>query len=215
MKRKRSNRKATGYRKRRRFNVSGKPYQTKFVRLTRWSSLDSTNNVHLTIVGSSAGNNIGSTVFKLSNTSGYGEIQNLFDNYTIRRVIYRWVCTRNPDYATTLGTPGVFPRLSWVHDFNDGLPISRLQMQQHPRMREVFFSDNFQKTKWYSLKPASLTTLFETGVSTAYRPTWGAFVDTNDYDMAHYGLKWAYSQLYEGMNIYLEAKLVIDAKGIS
>lgn len=202
------------YKGKRRFTYDKmKPYNMRF---TRWSTLESTYNVHLAITGSAAGNNIGSTVFKLSDTSGYGELKNLFDNYCIRKVLYRWVLTRNPDQATTASKAGIYPRLTWVHDFNDSTAITRLQMQQHPRMREVFFNDNYQRTKWYSLRPASLTQLFESGLgAVAYKPTWGAFVDTNDVDMPHYGIKYTYMDLYEGMGLYLEAKIVIDCKGIS
>lgn len=199
----------------RRFNIA-KPYQTKFVRLTRWSALDQNSNVHSLISGVAGGSAIlGSTVFKLSNTSGYGEIQNLFDNYCIRRVMYRWVLYKDPNSTTSSNGSAIYPRLTWVHDFNDSTPISRLQMQQHPRMREFFFGDNNQKTRWYSLKPASLAILTEGLTTNSYKPTWGSFVDTNDYDMPHYGIKYAVSQLFESNYIYLEAKIVIDAKGIS
>lgn len=194
-----------------------RPYQTKFVRITRWSNNETSNNVHLTIQGSAAGNNIGSTNFRLSHVAGSGEIRALFDNYCIRKITYRWCLGRNPDYTTTAGKPGVFPRLTWVHDFNDANPIDRATMLQHPRMREFWFNESNQKTRWYTLKPASLVTMYETGLTTAYKPAWGQFVDTNDLDMTHYGIKYAYNELYEGngMNIYLEAKITIDCKGIS
>lgn len=195
----------------RRFNIT-KPYQTKFVRLTRWSNLDSTNNCHFAIVGSTGGSVTGTTVFRLSNTSGYGEIQNLFDNYCIRRVLYRWVLNRDP---VNMSTPGIYPRLTWVHDFNDSTPISRTQMMQHPRLKEFYFGDNTQKTKWYTLKAASLVQLFENTGQVAYKPAWGQFVDTNDYDMAHYGIKYNITELYTGVSVYCEVKLVIDCKGIS
>jgi len=202
-------------RPRRRFNItrSKKPYQSKFVRMTRWSTKDTTSNVHVRLAGSASGNPVlGSTQFRLNDTPNFTEIVSLFDNYTIRKVLYRWVISRNPDYG---GIGGVFPRLSWVHDFNDSIPISRALMQQHPRMREVFFSENYQKTRWYSLKPASLATIFEGTTASAYKPSWGQFVDTNDADMPHYGIKYVVDQLYTGIDMYLEAKIILDVKGIS
>lgn len=214
-KRRSSKKKSTVYRKRRRFNVTGK--RMRFMRFTRWSSLNATYNTHLVITGSNVSySSQGSTQFRLSDTSGYTELRNLFDNYCIRKVLYRWVVSRDPSAVTgNTSTVGTFPRLCWVHDFNDSTPINRLQMQQHPRMREVFFTENYQRTKWYTLKPASLTQFFEGTVATASKPTWGAFVDTNDYDMPHYGIKYQYDELYQGVNLYLEAKVVIDCKGIS
>lgn len=202
------------YRRYRKFNIT-KPYQTRYVRITRMSNLDTSNNVHLTILGSAAGNNIGSTVFKMSNVPSSGELIALFDNFCIRKVLYRWVLQRNPDYTSTAGVAGTYPRLTWVHDFNDSTPLGRGALMQYPKMKEYFFGDNNHKTKWYTLKPASLSTLFESGVATAYKPTWGSFVDTQDNDMTHYGIKYAYNQLYEGMILQLEAKLIMDFKGIS
>lgn len=194
--------------------LARKPYQTKFVRLTRWSSKDTSQNVHLIMSGNATGTNqLGSTQFRFNDTSGFSEIVSLFDNYCIRRVLYRFVLVKNPDVVTT-GT-GIYPRLTWVHDFNDSTPISRAKMQEHPRMREYFFGDNKQSTPWYSIKPASLTQLFEGTTATAYKPTWGAFVDTNDADMAHYGIKYVVSNLYTDNFIYMEAKIILDVKGIS
>jgi len=102
-----------------------------------------------------------------------------------------------------------------VQDFNDTVQITRGKMGQHPRMREVFFNDTYQRTKWYTLKPASLTQVFESSTATAYKPTWGSFVDTNDSDMAHYGIKYVVSELYANVDLLLEAKITFDCKGIS
>lgn len=215
-KKKRTVKKTSTYRRRRPFNLTRRK-RTKFFRVTRWSNNEVSNNVHLTIQGSAAGNNIGSTNFRFSHAAGSGELRALFDNYCLRKVTYRWCLGRNPDYTTTASKPGVFPRLTWVHDFNDANPIDRSTMLQHPKMREHWFTESSQKTRWYTLKPASLVAMYETGLTTAYKPAWGQFVDTNDVDMTHYGIKYCYNELYEGngMNIYLEAKLTFDCKGIS
>lgn len=211
---KRTSKSKRRYYKRRPFNKA-KPYQTKFVRITRWSNLDNTNSCHLNIAGSVSGNNIGTTVFKLNDLPNNNELTSLFDNYCIRRVQYRWVCTRNADYTTTASKYGVYPRMTWVHDFNDSNPQNRNILMQYPKMREFFFTPDRQATPWQTLKPASLSVMFETGVQTAYKPTWGAFVDTLDTQMAHYGIKYAYTDLYEGMSLIMEAKVTIDLKGIS
>lgn len=186
-----------------------------YFRLMRWSNADGTNNCHLMIdpiTMTSTGQS--STVFQLSNYSGFPEIQALFDNYRITTVKYRWITIRNPDFVTT-GSAGLFPRLTWVHDFNDSVSISRSQMMQHAAMKEHFFSDTRQATRWFTLKPASLTLKYETGTSTAYNPQWGSWVDTSDQSMAHYGLKFAWSDLLAGQQLRLEAKIYMELKGIS
>lgn len=199
-----------------RSSMRRKPYQTRFVRITRWSNLDNTNSCHLTIAGSASGNNIGTTVFKLNDLPNNNELVALFDNYCIRNVKYRWVLLRDPSaFQTTAGTQGIFSRITWVHDFNDSNPQNRNVLMQYPKMKEYFFSDTKQATPWMTLKPAALTVMFETGLQTAYKPTWGAFVDTLDTQMAHYGIKYAYNNLFEGNTILMEAKVTLDFKGIS
>lgn len=139
----------------------------------------------------------------------------MFDNYCIRSVMYRFVLLRDSSaYQTTSGTQGIFPRLTWVHDFNDSNPLQRNLLMQYPKMKEFFFSDNNQKTRWFMIKPASLAYMFE-GLGSAAKPTWGAFVDTIDANMAHYGIKYAWNNLFEGNTIIMECKYTMDFKGIS
>lgn len=202
--------------KKRRFPYYSKAMSRMGMTFTRWSAKDTTNNCHEVISGNASGTDIpANTVFRLSDTSGFGELKNLFDNYCIRKVLYRFVLWKDPNSATIPNGNALYPRLSWVHDFNDSVPISRLQMMQHPKLREFWFGDNKQHTRWYSLKPASLTQLFEGTLATASKPAWNQFVDTVDQDMPHYGLKYVTSNLFTGNFILLEAKVIISCKGIS
>lgn len=188
------------------------------LRLSRLSNASTTSGqfCHQVIVGTAAGNSLGSTVFTLSNVPNYNELRNLFDNYRISKVLYRWVLIRDPSaYQTTAGTQGLYPRLTWVHDFNDSTPLARDQLMQYPKMREFFFGDNNQKTKWFAIKPAILKAQYNGVLAASYSPAWMQFMDTNYYDTPHYGIKYAWSNLYEGNQILLEAKIIYDFKGIS
>lgn len=186
------------------------------LRITRFSNRETSTTSHLYLQGTALGSNIGSTTFKLADCPNSGELTALFDNYCIRKVLYRWVLLRDPSaYQTTAGTQGIFPRILWVHDFNDSTPQNRSVLMQYPKMKEFYFSETRQKTRWFTLKPAALTVMFETGVQTAYKPTWNAYVDTLDSNMAHYGIKYDYNNLYEGNTLILEAKFIMDFKGIS
>lgn len=186
-----------------------------FLKAVRWSSL-AAPNVHINITGSDAlpsGNS--ATFFYMSNVNGFAEFVSLFDNFTVTRILYRWVITRNPDQVSTTANKGIYPRVVWTHDFNDSAPISRDLIYQRANMKEFYFSDNKQVSKWYSLKPSILATMYESGVANAYSPKWRQWLDTSDNASPWYGIKYAYDNVYTGMNLQMEAKIFMEFKGIS
>lgn len=188
-----------------------------YFKIMRWSSKEAGGtNVHLSIVGNDTiFSGSSATFFTMFDTNAYTELVNLFDNYTIPLIQYRWVISRNPDYATAAGNKGLYPRLVWTHDFNDSAPISRDLIYQRSNMKEAYFTDSYQKTRWYTLKPATLIQMYESATSTAYQPRWKQWLDTNDSQTPHYGLKYAWDNCFTGLTIRLEAKIYIECKGIS
>lgn len=185
-------------------------------KIMRWSSADTTNNCHTQVAGSDTlPSTDGATLFSLSNVNGSGELVSLFDNFRILKVMYRWVVTRNPDQATATANKGVYPRIVWTHDFNDSTPISRALIYQRANLKEAFLGDNYQRTKWYSIKPAVLTQMYESGATTAYQPSWLKWLDTSDNATPHYGIKYNIDNNYAGMNVRLEAKILMECKGVS
>lgn len=215
-KRKRSTRKSRKVTKRRRFNIPRRKYsRVGYFKVLRWSSKDSTNNCHVLLQGNDTlPDGTGATTFALSDVNGYTEIQSLFDNYTITKVMYRWVVTRNPDWASTTTNRGWSTRIMWTHDFNDSTPISQALIFQRANLREAYLNNDKLYTKWYKLNPAILAQMFEGAAATAYAPKWRQMIDTNDLS-PHYGIKYAYQNLYAGINLRLEAKMIIKAKGTS
>lgn len=206
--------------RRRRFNIPKRRYQGKsgFLRLVRVSNKDTTKNVHYVVTGNNlVPSNYFALTFALDDVRGVGEIKSLFDNYRIVKVLYRFVMERDPSALGAAGSLGVgnFPRINWVHDFNDSTAIDRTQMMQHAAIREFWFSETKQHTRWYTLNCSSLVQQYEAPAATAYKPVWRSFVDTTDSAMPHYGLKIAYDNLFTSNNIYVEAKYVIECKGIS
>lgn len=196
------------YRKRRMGNKPGT------IKLVRWSSKQ-TSNVHEVLTGNDTlSSGTGATFFQLTNVNGYSELVSLFDNYRVTKVQYRWVCTRSPEQATTAGNKGLYPRINWTHDFNDSSTISRDLIYQRANMKEAYFTSDRQKSRWYTLKPSILATMYESGATNAYSPKWRQWIDTND-TSPHYGIKWAYDQLYAGVNVNMEAKIFLECKGIS
>lgn len=204
--------------KRRPFNMTRRKRTSPkggFLKAVRWSSL-AAPNVHVNIVGADANpSGTAATFFNMSNVNGFAEFVSLFDNFTVTRILYRWIITRNPDQVTTATNKGIYPRVVWTHDFNDSAPISRDLIYQRANMKEFYFSDNKQVSKWYSLKPSILAMMYESGVATAYSPKWRQWLDTSDNASPWYGIKYAYDNVYTGMNLQLEAKLFMEFKGIS
>lgn len=202
----------------RRFNLTKKKFgRTGYFKVIRWSNLDTTNNCHFQIAGNdvlSSGEAV--TTFALNNVAGTGELQSLFDNYRIIKVLYRFLILRDPSGdGITTANRGVYPRLVWAHDFNDTVAVNRNQLMQRAGLREAYFGDNMQKTRWYSLKPAVQSRVYESAVFDSYSPKWRQWIDTSEAACPHYAIKYAWDQNFTGQLIRMEAKLVVECKGIS
>lgn len=205
-----------GYKKRS-FNMT-KRYSSPSMgrmKIMRWSVNDTGANCHLVRTGDdSVPTNIGVATFALNQVQSNTEITNLFDNYRITRVLYRWVVTRDPSQATL--NKGWSVRVVWAHDFNDSNQISIANLYQRQGLREVYINSDRLTTKWYSLKPATVASFYESGVAgVAYSPKWGQWFDTSDNTTTHYGIKYGYDNLFAGMFLRMEAKVYMECKGIS
>lgn len=202
--------------KRRRFNMSRKQQQGGYLRVMRWSSRDATNSCHILLQGSDAApDQTGTTTFQLADTAAASELTALFDNYKITKVLYRWVVTRNPDWNSTTANRGWSIRVAWAHDFNDQIVISQAQLFQRAGLKEVYLNSDRLQSKWFSIRPAVLVQQYESAVSTSYGPKWSQWIDTAETATPHYGIKYAYQNLYAGTNLRLEAKVYMECKGIS
>lgn len=151
-----------------------------------------------------------------------GEFTALFDNYRINKVLYRWVLRRDVVTETNNATPTAntltmnYPRVSWVHDFNDQLsPASIQQLRQHANLREFIFSESRLQSKWYSINVSTLELMYRTSVTSATGPQWRQWIDTSLTDIPHYGIKYYPDGLFTGVNVVLEAKFLMEFKGVS
>lgn len=209
--------KKRNYGKKKYYNKYKKKYKKPYTfKIMRWSNLDGTNQCHFQIAGNDTIPSVqGTTTFALSNTNGYGELQSLFDNYRITKILYRWVAVRDNDTVTTTANQGLYPRICWVHDFNDSTSISRAQMYQHSGMREVYMTSEYQRTKWYTLKPSVQQRLYESSTSDSFTAKWLQWIDTSEPSCPHYGIKYHIDQNYTGNIIRFESKVFLECKGIS
>lgn len=213
-------RKYTKRRKSKKIRRTRKTYRkriaTGMIRTVRWSSKDSGNQCHVQYVGNDVNNSADFTAqFSLGDVANFGEFVSLFDNYRITGVKYRWILTRTPDWATTTTLRGYPVRVTWCHDYNDSTSISRLALYQKANLKEVLLDVNKLQTRWYSLRPACLSQIYEGVTGTAYSPKWKQWMDTNDSACPHYGIKGTYSELNAGVGLRLEAKIMMEFKGVS
>lgn len=146
--------------------------------------------------------------FALSDTPAFAEFTTLFDQYKINRIQYRFVLRRSPDHTTNLGVVrGWNFRCMFVVDRDDSLvPANFLELQQYPKVREVWLNVDKPVTRWYSLTPSVLYAMYNGVASTGYAPKRAAFVDVVNSGLPHYGLKIAWDQLYTGTDVFVECR---------
>jgi len=151
--------------------------------------------------------------FALGDVPAGNEITALFDQYKIMGVRYRWTCTRDP---STGASPQSYPRIMWVHDYTaeSGAPSSFNEVQQYSNVREHYFTDNKQSTRWFWITPAVESQIqggFFSGHSPRYRP-WLACDAPN---VAHHGIRYFAADLQSGFIIRLECYYFFGAKGVN
>lgn len=184
-----------------------------YLSTVRWSNRDTTNLCHFTITGSAGGTSVPlTTTFNLGDVASVNDFANTFDQYMIKKVLYRWVMRRDQANGSTAGA---FPRILWVHDFNDQLaPASFAQLRQYANCRETTLNDNKFQTRWYTLNAATLPLTYVSSVTSATGPKWRQWFDTSSPTVPHYGLKFGVDQLYTGITILLEVKYILAFKGV-
>lgn len=161
-------------------------------------------------------NGTNAVTFTLNNITSYTEFTNLFDQYQIAGIQYRWRIQRAPESNSNTASTyqGIFPRVYWVHDHDDSsVPANQQVLYQYPRMREFAFTDNKDCTKWYYLKPAVATQVYGP-VNVGYNAKWRAWLDCNYPGTPHYGIKLAFNSLYSGMQLYMDVKYILKFKTV-
>ena len=128
--------------------------------------------------------------FTLDRVQGYSELTAMYDQYRIDYVQFRinW----SPKYTVSVdpNAPGqsTYPLLYYYKDYDDATdPTSLAQMQERGNLRQVRITPN--KIIKINVKPAVAQMVYQSAVSTAYAPKWGAKIDVAMPDVPHYGLK--------------------------
>lgn len=164
-------------------------------------------------VSSSAG---GSSQFVLSDVPGYTEFTNMFDQYKLTGVRYRWVNFRDPtsNYNTASALNGVFPRVGWVHDYDESsTPGSFAQLQEYDTFREVYLRSDTNASRWFWIKPKFLRQLYQF-VGTGYEVAPEQWLSTNVSSTPFYGLKYFYDGVTNGNQLRLECYYYLSFKSV-
>lgn len=149
--------------------------------------------------------------FSLNDVPGVTEFTALFDQYKIAGVAYRWVINRDVNNNTIKN----YPRLIWTIDNDDdATPSALTDIEQYPKMKEFFFSDARQTTRWYYMKPARAAVEWESAVASSYRPQWKGFIDCASPGAAHFGLKYGTEACQNGVLLYLQCKYYLVMKNV-
>lgn len=159
---------------------------------------------------------LGGTQFSLSDLPNVSEFTSLFDQYRLTGVAYRWVVNKDPMFSTT-GTAAtrLYPRICWVHDYDDSNTPSGLNdLYQYPRMKEFYFSEARPQTKWYFIRPAKANVGYEGTTNSWYSPDWKSYVDMASTGVPHYGLKYGTEGQFAGINIILQCYYYFICKNV-
>lgn len=154
------------------------------------------NNIHsfkrtvnsANILIDNTGYKYGALTFKLSDLSNYTEFVNLYDQYRILGVKVEFRPRVTSADANPLSTLVQFGDLVTAIDHNDSsAPGSQNELYAYKRMKTT----NMLKGQTRYIKPSVLIQMYESAISTGYGSKWRQWLDTNDYDVPHYGLKYA------------------------
>lgn len=154
-----------------------------------------------------------SDTFALSNVVGYTELTNLYDQYKIKSVTMKFHLISNPDRLTTPGTdpaanyltPPNYPKLWYYRDYDDSSALTLAQMREVGKAKFKILKPNSVVS--IKLRPAVLTQLYRTAVTTGYSPTWVKRIDCSQSDIPHYGLKWIMES--DGVTLFTNSQYLL------
>lgn len=190
------------YRPKRRFNkyrkVTTSTQVHKFSRFATPSGFPIQGNAAYTpLLGTSQS-------FNLAQLPSSSDFSNLYDQYRITHVQFRFKLRIDPS-AQTAGT-AIWPTLYYVRDHDDAASISSLNdLKEYSKCKQVALSP----MRWtvINIKPSILDTMFRNTGQTTFvsKPAYKQWIDMAYTDVAHYGLKW-------GVDVFTNTSMYIDAE---
>lgn len=160
----------------------------------RWSTAQAGECV-VTSTDVSSGTNFkrAELTFRLVDVSGQSEFVALYDQYRIRYVKVR-IQPRTEVITTTLtGSTGLVQpslRILRAIDYDSATnTVDPGLLRQYGTCKEILYRDVHNKDLTVFFTPACLTQIYENSLNTAYNPKFWQWLDCNDNQTLHYGLK--------------------------
>lgn len=129
--------------------------------------------------------------FSLNNVTSSTEFTNLFDMYKITHVQIKFYMVVDP--SAQASAVARYPRMWWTRDYDDANTLSINQIRERAKCGTALLTPS--KPITINLKPALVVQTYRTALSTGYAPKWRQWIDCDQPDVPHYGLKIAIDDL--------------------
>lgn len=134
----------------------------------------------------------GGYAFRLSSVSQVGELTSLFDQFQMTYVKVYFHLKIDP--SAQVNSQASFPRLFFCRDYDDSsssFTLDDIRARSKTQIRVM----NPNKPVVIGLCPAVLGQAYRGATTTSYIPLWKQWIDCDQSDTPHYGLKWAIDDL--------------------
>lgn len=127
--------------------------------------------------------------------TGAAEFSALYDRYMITRVVMKIRLVNNVDAifkindTASYNPTNWYPRLFSCPDYDDNTPETVTQLKERARTKFRLLKPNSYLT--YVIKPAVSVQTYRTTLAAGYSPKWNQWIDMNQTDVPHYGMKFA------------------------
>lgn len=158
-----------------------------------------------------------SYAFTLSSLPASGEFTNLFDQYKICGIKYRFYVdnhTQDSAFSSVTRNQTHYLRIWHVIDTNDNsLPANFDALQQYPNMRCEILTSDKPWTRWRYFKPKFADTVYTSLIQNGYAVR-GGYLNTTSADVPHYGIKYILNDSQEFTKVYLQFWVYVTAKTV-
>ena len=131
--------------------------------------------------------------FEFSHITQWQSYTAIFEQYKLNKIVveFRYKSIAQPAYDNSLRQMNeINPVLYFKVDHNDADQDSLVDLKKSIKTKEHQFTNN-NPNFTITLKPAVLLedTNVKGAIGTNYRPKWGVYLDTNEVNVEHHGLK--------------------------
>lgn len=128
-------------------------------------------------------------LYRLNNVVNVSDFTNLYDQYKIISVKHHFKWSNISQTDDILSNP---PVLQYFTDHDDATNPTHLELLERSATRSFAMRPN--KVYSIGIRPAVLSEVYRSSVTTGYVPKWGQYLDMGNNDIPHYGLKvgWSY-----------------------